>query len=74
MVLALNSMLIWQRWSSKNRFAGQNIDNALKQYQHQPRQQELLFAFNKRTLVHFCVDQDEVFMTANWMGIALTGF
>lgn len=47
----------------KNQFTGQNVGNALKQYSATRDNRELLFAFKKRSLVHFAVDQDEVFMT-----------
>src|SRR5690606_30839415 len=45
----------------KNQFTGQNITNALKQYSTTRDNREILFAFKKRALVHFAVDQDEVF-------------
>src|SRR5690606_35763972 len=46
----------------KNQFTGQNVGNALKQYSTTRDNREILFAFKKRCLVHFAVDQDEVFM------------
>ncbi len=46
----------------KNQFTGQNVGNALKQYSSTRDNREILFAFKKRALVHFAVDQDEVFM------------
>lgn len=46
----------------KNQFTGQNVGNALKQYSTTRDHREILFAFKKRCLVHFAVDQDEVFM------------
>jgi len=46
----------------KNQFTGQNVGNALKQYSTTRDNREILFAFRKRCLVHFAVDQDEVFM------------
>lgn len=52
----------------KNQFTGQNVGNALKQYSTTRDNKELLFAFKKRTLVHFAVDQDEVFMTTKLDG------
>src|SRR5690554_3587520 len=45
-----------------NQFTGQNVGNALKQYSATRDNREILFAFKKRCLVHFAVDQDEVFM------------
>lgn len=52
----------------KNQFTGQNVGNALKQYSDTRDNRELLFAFKKRALVHFAVDQDEVFMTSKLDG------
>ncbi len=52
----------------KNQFTGQNVGNALKQYSTTRDNRELLFAFKKRALVHFAVDQDEVFMTTKLEG------
>ena len=66
-VLALNGIPV-ATLELKNQFTGQNIDNALKQYSTSRDNRELLFAFNKRTLVHFAVDQDEVFMTTKLDG------
>lgn len=52
----------------KNQFTSQNVGDALKQYNTTRDNKELLFAFKKRTLVHFAVDQDEVFMTTKLEG------
>jgi type I restriction enzyme R subunit len=52
----------------KNQFTGQNVGNALKQYSTTRDNREILFAFKKRCLVHFAVDQDEVFMTTKLDG------
>jgi len=52
----------------KNQFTGQNVGNALKQYSTTRDNREILFAFKKRALVHFAVDQDEVFMTTKLDG------
>jgi type I restriction enzyme R subunit len=52
----------------KNQFTGQDVGNALKQYGSTRDNRELLFAFKKRCLVHFAVDQDEVFMTTRLDG------
>ncbi|MBN2737360.1 MAG: type I restriction endonuclease subunit R [Spirochaetales bacterium] len=52
----------------KNQFTGQNVGNALKQYSTTRDNREILFAFKKRALVHFAVDQDEVFMTTRLDG------
>ncbi len=61
-VLAVNGIPV-ATLELKNQFTGQNVGNALKQYSTTRDNKELLFAFKKRTLVHFAVDQDEVFMT-----------
>ncbi|TVQ06678.1 MAG: type I restriction endonuclease subunit R [Balneolaceae bacterium] len=62
LVLALNGIPV-ATMELKNQFTGQDTGNALKQYSRTRDNRELLFAFKKRTLVHFAVDQDEVFMT-----------
>ncbi len=61
-VLAVNGIPV-VTMELKNQFTGQNVGNALKQYSTTRDNKELLFAFKKRALVHFAVDQDEVFMT-----------
>ncbi|MDD2411323.1 MAG: type I restriction endonuclease [Bacteroidales bacterium] len=66
-VLALNGIPV-ATLELKNQFTGQNVGNALKQYSSTRDNKELLFAFKKRTLVHFAVDQDEVFMTTKLDG------
>jgi type I restriction enzyme R subunit len=67
-VLSLNGIPL-ATLELKNQFTGQNAGNALKQYSTTRDNKELLFAFKKRTLVHFAVDQDEVFMTTKLEGI-----
>ncbi len=52
----------------KNQFTGQDVSNAKKQYAYDRDQHELLFQFKKRTLVHFVVDADEVYMTTKLDG------
>jgi type I restriction enzyme R subunit len=52
----------------KNQFTGQDVGNALKQYSTTRDNREILFDFKKRSLVHFAVDQDEVFMTTKLDG------
>ncbi len=61
-VLALNGMPV-ATMELKNQITNQTAFNALNQYSATRDNRELLFAFKKRTLVHFAVDQDEVFMT-----------
>lgn len=52
----------------KNQFTGQNTGHALRQYSSTRDHRALLFAFKKRALVHFAVDQDEVFMCTRLVG------
>ena len=66
-VLSLNGIPIITL-ELKNQFTGQDVSNALRQYSATRDNRELLFAFNKRTLVHFAVDQDEVFMATKLDG------
>ena len=66
-VLAVNGIPV-ATLELKNQFTGQSVGNALKQYSTTRDNKELLFAFKKRTLVHFAVDQDEVFMTTKLDG------
>jgi type I restriction enzyme R subunit len=66
-VLALNGIPV-ATLELKNQFTGQNVGNALKQYSNTRDNRELLFAFKKRALVHFAVDQDEVFMCTKLEG------
>lgn len=67
LVIALNGIPV-ATFELKNQFTGQNVNDALKQYSTSRDNRELLFAFKKRTLVHFAVDQDEVFMTTKLDG------
>ena len=67
-VLSLNGIPL-ATLELKNQFTGQTVSNALKQYSTTRDNKELLFAFNKRTLVHFAIDQDEVFMTSKIDGL-----
>lgn len=61
MVLSLNGIPVATA-ELKNQFTGQNVTHAIQQYNTTRDNRELLFAFKKRSLVHFAVDQDEVFM------------
>lgn len=54
----------------KNPMTGQTIDNALWQYRHDRDPRELVFEFKRRTLVHFAVDTEAVFMTTRLAGTA----
>ncbi len=52
----------------KNPMSGQTVEDAKKQYKMDRDQRELIFEFKKRTMVHFAVDQDLVFMTTRLSG------
>ena len=54
----------------KNPLTGQTVDNAIKQYQTTRDPRESLFEFKRRTLVHFAVDTEVVFMTTRLAGTA----
>jgi hypothetical protein len=54
----------------KNPMTGQTIDNALWQYRHDRDPREPVFEFKRRTLVHFAVDTEAVFMTTRLAGTA----
>ena len=55
LLIALNGIPV-ATMELKNQFTGQDVGNALKQYSTTRDNRELLFAFKKRTLVHFAVD------------------
>ena len=61
LVISLNGVPI-ATIELKNHFTGQDTDNAKRQYATSRDNRELLFAFKKRSLVHFAVDDEEVFM------------
>jgi type I restriction enzyme R subunit len=52
----------------KNPLSGQTVEDAKKQYKKDRDHRELIFDFTKRALVHFAVDQDEVFMATRLSG------
>jgi type I restriction enzyme, R subunit len=52
----------------KNPLSGQTVEDAKKQYKRDRDHNELIFEFKKRALVHFAVDQDQVFMTTRLSG------
>ncbi len=52
----------------KNPLSGQAVDNAIHQYRHDRDPREKLFEFTRRTLVHFAVDTEEVYMTTRLAG------
>ena len=67
LVLSLNGLPV-ATLELKNQFTGQNTANAKRQYATTRDNRELLFAFKKRTLVHFAVDDEEVYMTTRIAG------
>ncbi|MEK7992008.1 MAG: type I restriction endonuclease [Thiotrichaceae bacterium] len=67
LVLSLNGIPV-ATLELKNQLSGQNVEDAKQQYKNTRDPKELLFSFNKRTLVHFSVDDDEVYMTTHLNG------
>lgn len=66
-VLALNGIPI-ATLELKNRTTGQSWQNAVHQYKHDRDPKEPIFQFKKRSLVHFAVDADLVYMTTQLKG------
>ena len=54
----------------KNPMTGQTVEHAIKQYKNDRDPREPIFEFKRRTLVHFAVDTEEVFMTTRLAGNA----
>ncbi len=52
----------------KNPITGQTVRHAIGQYMNDRDPRETVFEFKKRTLVHFAVDPDEVWMTTRLAG------
>jgi len=52
----------------KNQMTGQSYRNAIHQYKYDRDANEPIFQFKKRSLVHFAVDTDEVYMTTRLSG------
>jgi len=52
----------------KNRMTGQSYRNAIHQYKYDRDANEPIFQFKRRSLVHFAVDTDEVYMTTRLSG------
>lgn len=67
LVLFLNGLPIATA-ELKNPMSGQTVDHAKKQYKTERDPRELIFEFKRRTLVHFAVDPDQVFMTTRLSG------
>jgi len=67
MLLSLNGLPV-VTIELKNQLTGQTADHAKQQYRVDRDENELLFQFKKRALVHFAVDTDEAFMTTRLQG------
>lgn len=52
----------------KNAFTGQTVKNAKQQYKFDREASEPIFRFKERTLVHYVVDTDQVFLTTKLSG------
>ncbi|RMG05397.1 MAG: type I restriction endonuclease subunit R, partial [Nitrospirae bacterium] len=52
----------------KNPITGQTVDDAMQQYRRDRDHREKIFEFKKRSLVHFAVDTEEVYMTTKLAG------
>lgn len=52
----------------KNPLSGLTVEDAKTQYKKDRDARELIFEFKKRALVHFAVDQDQVFMATRLAG------
>ncbi len=69
LVLSLNGIPIATA-ELKNPMTGQTWRSAIYQYKNDRDPKDLIFQFKKRTLVHFAVDPDEVYMTTRLSGRA----
>jgi type I restriction enzyme R subunit len=67
LVLSLNGLPIATA-ELKNPMTGQTWQNAIHQYKNDRDPKDLIFQFKKRSLVHFAVDPDEVYMTTRLSG------
>jgi type I restriction enzyme R subunit len=68
-VLSLNGIPV-ATLELKNPLTGQTVEDAKKQYCLDRDPREVLFEFKRRTLVHFAVDTEAVFMTTRLAGTA----
>lgn len=66
-VLSLNGLPVATA-ELKNHMSGQTVADARNQYRSDRDPRELIFQFKKRTMVHFAVDPDEVYMTTHLDG------
>jgi len=68
MVLFLNGLPLITMELKSQLPGTQKVEEAKKQYKKDRDPRELIFEFKKRTLVHFAVDEDLVFMTTRLNG------
>ena len=68
-VISLNGMPI-VTIELKNSLTGQTVNHAMKQYRTDRDPRLLLFQFKKRSLVHFAVDTDQVYMSTRLAGMS----
>lgn len=68
-VLSLNGIAIINL-ELKNSLTGRTAENAKQQYRQDRDPREAIFEFKRRTLVHFAVDTEEVWMTTRLAGEA----
>lgn len=54
----------------KNPLSGQTVEDACRQYKNDRDPREAIFSFKRRTLVHFAVDTEAVWMTTRLAGPA----
>lgn len=69
MTLALNGVPV-VTLELKNPLTGQTVEDARQQYRQDRDPREAIFEFKRRTLVHFAVDTEEVWMTTRLAGDA----
>ncbi len=67
MVLSLNGIPIIAI-ELKNQLTGQSVQNAMNQWKYTRDPKELLFHFDTRVVVYFCVDLYETYMTTQLKG------
>ncbi len=66
MVISINGLPV-NTLELKNQWTGQNVKNAIRQYQNDRDPKEALFAFG-RCMVHYAVDSNLVYMTTHLNG------
>lgn len=69
MVISLNGIPLITL-ELKNPMTGQTVEDAMRQYKNDRDPREAIFEFKRRTLVHFAVDTESVFMTNRLAGPA----